>query len=206
MDSMSAEIAADRPPSPTFLPALRHLTVVVIVLEIAWLLPYAVPGLEDYRYLENLDIEPLQRAIRFEAPRAPADAPGAMPGGEPPPDDNALAALDPALAGDLAAERGLEAVAADEAMPAGSPGAESEPGTASGTLDPVANPSAAGLAASPTEGSAAAAVSAKPAAAEPGVAASANAAGVTDGLRGAAAPPERSRRGGAATGGLAQDQ
>ncbi len=190
MDAMGAATTADKPTLPTFVPALRHLAAVVIVLELAWLLPYAVPGLDDFRYLENLDVEPLQRAVRFESPRAPADPIGAMPGGEPPPDDNALAELDPALTANVAAEPGLEGIAGDEAEPAGPPGAEVADGPAGATaaaLDPAAQAGATGLAASPTEGSAAAPAAAKAAPAEPSVAASANAAGVTDGLRGAAA-------------------
>lgn len=82
--------------------AVGRFAVVSAVFLGLWLIPYAHPALEAWRYLDNLDASPLIRAARFEPPPDPAATmpgglgTGAAPGGDELSDDE-LAALDPTL-------------------------------------------------------------------------------------------------------------
>ncbi len=97
-------------------PALREFGLVAAVFALLWVIPYAHPVMEDYRYLDLIDFSPLARAVTFTKP--PAGGAAAIPGGVPPGDvaENideaaALAALDPSLKQPVAPSPGAVAKA-----------------------------------------------------------------------------------------------
>ena len=62
----------DLPPVPRVpVTALGRLSRMLTVLVLASLIPYAHPALEDYRYWDRLDLEPLRMAVKMEAPVRP---------------------------------------------------------------------------------------------------------------------------------------
>ncbi len=107
-------------------PALREFGGVAAVFALLWLIPYAHPAMEEYRYFGQLDASPLVRAVTFTQP--PTAEQNALPGGtsgaaklSAEEEEAALAALDPSLStGPAAALPARSGPAGSRAGPAAS--------------------------------------------------------------------------------------
>lgn len=54
---------------------LARLAKMLTVVVLASLVPYALPGAQDYRYWDRLSIEPLRMAVKMETPQVPLTVP-----------------------------------------------------------------------------------------------------------------------------------
>ncbi len=136
-------------------PALLRFATVSVVLGLCWLLPYAHPSLESWRYYDSFDASPLVRAATMQAPAAAGAAAmgglaglGAGDGGVDQPSDDELAALDDGLG---AAVAGNEAGGADAP---GGPDEAEDPALLAAAGEPTPDPGAASEAGAQAAGSA----------------------------------------------------